>query len=86
MAYNLSSPLGLIMKIFVLMSEICARSLTDLIHCHGSTSSLLIADRHRDNRLNDKVSFAPLLFYTFVSAGCELQCGINWRDRQSAKN
>ena len=43
MAYNLLLPLGLIMKIFVPMSEICDRPLSDLIHCHGSISSLLIS-------------------------------------------
>ena len=42
--------LPLIMKIVVPMSEICGWSLSDLIHCHGSMSSLLITDRHSDGR------------------------------------
>ena len=50
------------MKISVPKSEICDRSVSDLIHWHGSISSLLIADRHSDNR---RVSFAPLLFNTY---------------------
>ena len=53
-AYNLSLSLGLTMKIVVPMSEICsACSLSNLIHCHGSISSLLIADRHSDSRRNN---------------------------------
>ena len=46
-AYHLLLPL-IIMKNVVPMSEIHSLSLSDLIHCYGSMSSLLIADRHSD--------------------------------------
>ena len=76
------------MKIVVPMSEICDRSLSDLIHY--LISSLLIADRHSDNRRNNmSLICSAVIQYLqqsdFVSLGCELQCGI-WRDRQSAIN
>ena len=67
MAYNLLLPLGLIMKIVVPMAEICGWSLSDLIHCHGFISSLLIADRHSDSRRNNMsfMSYSLLIIKWF---------------------
>ena len=42
------------------MTEIRGWSLSDLIHCHGSMSSLFIADRHSDGRLRAPL---PQLIY-----------------------